>query len=267
MRGILSTSSRLTVFVLCLVWLYFHRLSRKPFTAQHAEKLFLYVIPHSDRTSLSQTCRSIPDAASARATSRRFALEPHLAGSRQDFHTATSFLSILQHQLAIRPPHQPPVFPAGSPHSQHATLSIPELRHPTAWIDVYYPVLDTPLDRRLDVLAEDGEVLWRARLEEEADDTDPQAGRYSEAVPTWHGLSHHGQAVGRLVRANYGTKEDYDDLLATGEHTVLQNLIRTLTLDPHRRQFHWKNSSRASWPFPPRLKGRFFFFFGTIPLI
>jgi N-acetylated-alpha-linked acidic dipeptidase len=74
-------------------------------------------------------------------------------------------------------------------------------------VDVYYPVMNTPLDRSLQVLDEDGEVIWDAHLEEVADDTDPEAGKYFASVPTFHGLSPSGDVQGKLVYANYGRKE------------------------------------------------------------
>jgi N-acetylated-alpha-linked acidic dipeptidase len=74
-------------------------------------------------------------------------------------------------------------------------------------VDVYYPVMNTPLDRSLQVLNKDGEVVWDAPLEEVADETDPEAGEHYLDVPTFHGLSAAGDVQGKLVYANYGTKE------------------------------------------------------------
>jgi N-acetylated-alpha-linked acidic dipeptidase len=160
--------------------------------------------------------RAVPNGDSAIATSRLFARKPHLAGSPQDFQTAKDFLALLHSELGIEPPADLPIFPAGSVESRHATLSIPSLHEPTAWIDVYYPVLDKPLDPSLEIIGEDGEIAWTATLKEESDDTDPEAGRYKDAIPTWHGSSRAGEVVGKLVHVNYGTKKDYDDLVAKG---------------------------------------------------
>ena len=97
-----------------------------------------------------------------------------------------------------------------------STLKIASLKSPNAWIDVYYPVMNTALNRSLEILDEDGESLWKANLEEDGDPLDPEAAMYKDAVPTWHGLSRDGDVTGELVYANYGTKEDYDNLRATG---------------------------------------------------
>ncbi|KAF8195605.1 Zn-dependent exopeptidase [Mycena galopus ATCC 62051] len=159
---------------------------------------------------------SVPDEESAIAASRLYATKPHLAGSEGDLKTAKDWLSLLQTELGIKTPEAEPIFAAGSPESQAATKSIPKSMHPRAWIDVYYPVMNTPLDRALQVLDKDGEVVWEAALEEVADDTDPEAGEHYLDVPTFHGLSAAGDVKGKLVYANYGTKEDYDALVEDG---------------------------------------------------
>ncbi|KAK7037544.1 Vacuolar protein sorting-associated protein 70 [Paramarasmius palmivorus] len=158
----------------------------------------------------------VPDADSAIKASRHYAGRPHLAGSEADFEQAKDFLSFLQSSLGIKAPHEQPIYPAGSPESQRATLSIPKLRAPHAWIDVYYPVMNTPLDRTLQALDDNGEVVWEADLDEHGEDGDPDAAKYSNAVPTFHGLSSAGDVKGQLVYANYGLKEDYDGLVAKG---------------------------------------------------
>jgi N-acetylated-alpha-linked acidic dipeptidase len=108
------------------------------------------------------------------------------------------------------------VYSAGTPESRNATLNIPFADKPFAWIDQYFPVLNTPLDRHLEILDEDGNVAWKANLEEVVDETDEDAHKYSDAVPTWHGYSKDGDVTGQLVYAGYGTKKDFDDLVATG---------------------------------------------------
>ncbi|PCH41196.1 Zn-dependent exopeptidase [Wolfiporia cocos MD-104 SS10] len=159
---------------------------------------------------------TVPNPASALAASRQYATSPHLAGSEGDYKTATDFLALLHHELGIDPPEVEPVFSAGSPESRNATLSISSLNGPTAWIDTYYPVMNTPLERKLEILDDDGNAIWTADLEEVADETDPEAGKYSDAVPTFHGLSRDGEAKGKLVYAHYGRKQDYDALEALG---------------------------------------------------
>ncbi|KAI9000835.1 Zn-dependent exopeptidase [Trametes punicea] len=160
---------------------------------------------------------SIPDPASALRASRQYATHPHVAGSTEDFNDAKVILKVFETHLGIVPPLDPPVFPAGSPESRAATLGVPKLRRPKAWIDIYYPVMNTPLDLSLSILSADGdEVEWEADLVEDGDPRDPEAAEYRNAVPTFHGFSADGVAEGQLVYVNYGRKEDYDELVAKG---------------------------------------------------
>ncbi len=128
-------------------------------------------------------------------------------------------LHFLQDELGIpRPPH-PPIYKAGSELSRNATLSLttPHApQHPTAWIDTYYPVMNTGLDQSLEILDEKGVVVWAADLIEDGDPRDPEAHEYRAAIPPWHGLSANGDVKGQLVHANYGLKEDYDELISQG---------------------------------------------------
>jgi len=158
----------------------------------------------------------VPNAANAIEFSREYTAKPHLAGSKTDYDTAVSFLKATQKHLGIEPPHQTPVYSAGTPESRNATLNIPSADKPFAWIDRYFPVLDTPLDRHLELLDHDGAVVWKADLEEVADRTDEEAHKYFDAVPVWHGLSKAGNVTGQLVYAGYGTKKEYDDLVTAG---------------------------------------------------
>lgn len=140
-----------------------------------------------------------------------------MAGTEGDLTTALDFLHLLQNELNISKPTQEPVFSAGSAESRDGTLSISSLTSPKAWIDVYYPVMNTPLDRSVEILSEDGESVWKAHIEEVAEDVlDPEAGEYATAVPVFHGLSRGGEVQGRLVYANYGRKEDYEVLEKRG---------------------------------------------------
>lgn len=150
-------------------------------------------------------------------TSRRYATSPHLAGSEGDLRTAKYFFDHLQHELSIRKSTEYPIYSAGSVASRNATLSITNLTEPTAWIDVYYPVLNTPLDRSLAILGDDGTAVWNAKLEEAGDELDGDAYAHAESVGAWHGLSCDGEAEGRLIYANYGRKRDYDELVQRGQ--------------------------------------------------
>ncbi len=158
----------------------------------------------------------MPNEESAIAASRQYATKPHLAGSEGDLKTAKDFLTLLQQELGIVAPETTPIYPAGTTESRNATLSISSLSSPTAWIDIYYPVMNTPLDRSLEILDDGGNSVWKANLEEIADETDPDAGEFSNAVPTWHGLSKGGEVTGKLVYAHYGRQEDHQALVEKG---------------------------------------------------
>ncbi|KAI0677357.1 Zn-dependent exopeptidase [Trametes maxima] len=160
---------------------------------------------------------SVPDPASALLASREYATHPHLAGSTEDFSDANVILKLFQTHFGIAAPTEPPVFPAGSSASREATLGVAKLHKPVAWIDVYYPIMNTPLDRALSILSKDSEeVEWDADLVEDGDPRDPEAAEYRDAVPTFHGLSADGVAEGQVVYVNYGRKEDYDEIIAKG---------------------------------------------------
>lgn len=160
--------------------------------------------------------RSIPSGESALAASRAYATHPHLAASKEDYEDALVILKLFQDELNIAVPDELPVFPAGSDASRSATLGINKLTKPAAWVDTYYPVMNTPLDRSLQIVSEDGGIIWDADLVEDGDPADPEAAKYKDYVPTFHGLSAEGDVQGPLIYANYGTQEDYQELLAKG---------------------------------------------------
>lgn len=150
------------------------------------------------------------------AASRKYATHPHLAGSQEDLDDAKVLLELFQTQFGIPVPDTEPVFSAGSHESRRATLDIPHLSSPQAWIDTYYPIMNTPLDRSLDIIGENGSAIWSADLVEDGDPRDPDAAKYKDYVPAWHGCSFGGVAEGELVYVNYGSKEDYDKLVDLG---------------------------------------------------
>ncbi|EJD00928.1 Zn-dependent exopeptidase [Fomitiporia mediterranea MF3/22] len=159
----------------------------------------------------------VPNNVSAIETSRRFAGKPHMAGTQGDYDTAIDFLHLLQTELGIPSTSTDPVFKAGSPESRNATLSIAKQNSPSAWVDTYFPILNSPVNHSLEILEDDGKTVWTAQLEEIAEDElDPDAGKYAEAVPAFHGLSRGGEVQGKLVYVNYGRKEDYDALEDAG---------------------------------------------------
>ena len=160
--------------------------------------------------------RSIPDPASALAVSREYATHPHIAGSDEDLDDAKVILKLFQDEFGIHAPDELPLYNAGTPESRAATLNVGNYRRPQAWIDKYFPVMNTPLDRALSILGEDGKPEWEADLVEDGDPRDPEAAKYRDSVPTFHGLSADGDVEGQLVYVNYGRKEDYDELIAKG---------------------------------------------------
>ena len=202
------------------------RSRRVPYlTPKEVERIFLCV---SDQITTWRLIvlfsRTVPNNISAHATLVQFATKPHLAGGHQDLVTAKDYLEILQTHLHITPPDVAPIFESGSHESQIAIRSLTDpsrWRHPctrfapTAWIDTYYPLLNTPLDRHLEVLDTSGNVVWKADLEEVGDAADPSS-EYAQAVPAWHGLSRGGEATGRLAYVGRGRKREFDALVAQG---------------------------------------------------
>lgn len=108
--------------------------------------------------------------------------------------TAKDVLEVIREHLSIATTPELPIFDAGSPQSRNATLGITNLTEPAAWIDTYYTFLNYPLDRSLEIVGDDGESVWEADLTEHADETDPEAHKYADAIPTFHGYSHGGSA-------------------------------------------------------------------------
>lgn len=58
--------------------------------------------------------------------------------------------------------------------------------------------------------------MWNADLVEDGDPLDEDAHKYRDSILAWHGFSWHGEAQGQLIYANYGTQEDYQELLSNG---------------------------------------------------
>ncbi|KAK7052865.1 Vacuolar protein sorting-associated protein 70 [Paramarasmius palmivorus] len=169
------------------------------------EHLFTYSNPWEKEIEYEKLFLSIPDGESARAAATAYADHAHVAGSPQDFEDAKTMLKLFQDELGIRPPWNEPIFPAGTPKSRSATISLTEIfrpRSPTAWIDVYYPAMDKPLERSLDLLDEEGSPVLEFNL--------------NEMGTPWHGYSADGEAEGSLIYVNYGRKEDYDELVEAG---------------------------------------------------
>lgn len=158
----------------------------------------------------------MPNEDSAIAVSRAYASLPHIAGSEQDLVTAKYVLERFQQYFNIDPPSTEPIFSAGSPESRSATLNIPDADQPRAWIDTYYPILNTPLNHSLQILDKNGSIVWTAALEEDGDPLDEDAAKARTAVPVFHGLSKDGNVTGEIFYANYGRQEDYDAVELSG---------------------------------------------------
>lgn len=108
------------------------------------------------------------------------------------------------------PPQEHYIFHAGSPESQNATRNLSSYKNsstPGAWIDIYYPYLDQPLGRSLEIVDESGNPVWTADLVEDGDPLDKDAHQYRDYIPTWLGYSFDGEAEGQLIYANYGLQE------------------------------------------------------------
>ncbi|KAJ2916443.1 hypothetical protein MD484_g3989, partial [Candolleomyces efflorescens] len=160
---------------------------------------------------------SVPSADEAVKASRRYASKPHLAGSPQDLVTAKDFLHHLQAELGIAPPKAEPIYKAGSLESKDAILSIPSSQGPRAWIDTYYPVLNTPLERSVQILDVSGKVeLDLDLIEYLGDGPDGDASKYGDAVPAFHGLSPAGDVVGSIFDGGYCTKKEFDSFAEEG---------------------------------------------------
>lgn len=151
--------------------------------------------------------RSLPIESVAQTWSKTYSSFTHLAGSVEDFTSAKMILGHFETHFNVKHNSQP-IFSAGSSASRNATLHLtsPDAR-PSAWIDVYYPVLNVPLKHSVEILGSDGEPLWSAQLEEVGDPLDEDAHRLSHQVPIFHGLSKDGSAEGQLIYANYGSQE------------------------------------------------------------
>ncbi|CUA76771.1 Glutamate carboxypeptidase 2 [Rhizoctonia solani] len=161
---------------------------------------------------------SVPSPESAISVARVWTEKPHLAGTANDYYSSVQQLEVFRKHLGIKPTKKSlPVFDAGSKDSRQAVLSIPNITEPTAWIDTYYPLLNLPDQRNLEILNEDGSPFWSANVEETPAEGDP-AGQWYDTIGAWHGLSKGGDVQGKLVYVGYGRKQDFDELAAAGHN-------------------------------------------------
>lgn len=83
-------------------------------------------------------------------------------------------------------------------------------------IETYYTYLNRPVASALTLLdPTDGDVKFRASLEEDVLEEDPTTG-HRNAVPVFHGYSARGNVTAKFIYANYGRKEDFDSLVEKG---------------------------------------------------
>ncbi|KAF8712200.1 Zn-dependent exopeptidase, partial [Rhizoctonia solani] len=163
-----------------------------------------------DIQNVEETFLSIPSTESAHSrVSKLWTSKPHLAGSQNDYTSALELLRAFQSHLGLDSTGPPPVYEAGSAESQNAILGIGQLEKPKAWIDTYYPLLETPGERRLELLDAGGAVSWSANLEEHLTGA-------GNVIGAWHAFSKSGDVKARIVYANYGFKSDFEALKEEG---------------------------------------------------
>ncbi|KAL5632103.1 hypothetical protein ACGC1H_000206 [Rhizoctonia solani] len=157
-----------------------------------------------DPAKIEEIFLSIPSPQSAQAVSAEWTSKPHLAGSPNDYESAVELLQAFQDHLDI--PHQEPlpIYDAGTTESRNTILGISELEQPRAWIDTYYPLLETPGERKLEILDANGAVSWSANLEE------------GDAISAWHAWSKSADVKGKVLYANRGFESDFEKLKEAG---------------------------------------------------
>ncbi|KZP07972.1 Zn-dependent exopeptidase [Athelia psychrophila] len=157
--------------------------------------------------------------------SRLLSAHAHLAGSDADYASALRMLAFFQQSFSVPTSHttspsstnedsetaNSQIYKAGSPESRGAILNLSSQTSPTAWVDTYFPLLNTPSAPPLiQILGENGEVLWEAAGERDID-CGGDAG-----IPAFHGLSRGGDVSGELVFAGEATPEDFSRLEREG---------------------------------------------------
>ncbi|CAK4031777.1 Zn-dependent exopeptidase [Lecanosticta acicola] len=132
---------------------------------------------------LKETLLNTPDGEKAREWSKYYTAGPHLAGKNK---TQADWTRDLWEEFGVH----------------HAEVVA---------YDVY---INYPLDNGL-ALLQDGKVKFRASLEEDIRPEDPTTS-LEDRVPVFHGYSASGNVTGQYVYANYGTFQDYEDLINAG---------------------------------------------------
>lgn len=164
---------------------------------------------------------SVPSNDSVAAASYRYTKNEHMAGTGNGHLSAINLKAEYEAHLGL--PFSAPyenVFDAGTPENQHAVLSLADTdreAQPKVWVDTYFPVMNKPVFRSVDILVPDGNGLveWSAKLREDIVEGDPTS-IYRDEVPTFHGLSVSGNVTGPILYAGYGSKQDFEALEAAG---------------------------------------------------
>ncbi|ORE09673.1 Zn-dependent exopeptidase [Rhizopus microsporus var. microsporus] len=86
---------------------------------------------------------------------------------------------------------------------------------PDSKIVTYYPLLNYPVSRRLEIVSGPEELRYVAKLKEDRIEEDPSS-ENPDIVPLFHGYSKNGTARGPVVYANYGRLEDFQFLVDQG---------------------------------------------------
>ena len=105
--------------------------------------------------------------------------------------------------------------------------------------DVY---INYPLDHRLALLeegAKETKVKYECSLEEDVLDADPTTG-LSDRIPTFHGYSASGNVTAPYVYVNFGTFQDFEDLI-----TANISLKGKIALAKYGRNFRGLKTKRA----------------------
>lgn len=136
-----------------------------------------------------------------------------MAGSDQDLVTAQIVIERFREGFGL-PPYSPEslIFEAGSAESQTSIYHITPKDSPRAWIDTYFPLLDTPHYQSLEIVDDDDNTVKTINLLEICDPRDEDAYHICDVVPPIHAYSADGNVTGELVYANYGNVEDFEEL-------------------------------------------------------
>jgi N-acetylated-alpha-linked acidic dipeptidase len=141
-----------------------------------------------DPESVRLHVQSSVDPVRMRENLREFTRYPHIAGTEGDYGLA----------LDTR--------------NKFVSYGLEDITVDQYWVYLNYPTAD---GRAVDILGEDDQPVWSARLEEEGTGR-PDAGHQTYA---FHGHSKSGDVKGPLMYANYGSREDFKALQDSGIDT------------------------------------------------